>query len=137
MSPGHRDHRTPPDDRVRRVYETRRKLRNLYLGATIFSLICLALLYFLTGSKHGVLPVIGLGILGGMYALEVVNWRCPSCNRRLLGKYGDYKFCPYCHVRLGEPGRGAISTRQFLALFLVLILVTLAAFWLFDLAAGE
>lgn len=38
-------------------------------------------------------------------------------------------------VRLGEPGRGAISTRQFLILFLVLILVTLAAFLLLDFAA--
>jgi hypothetical protein len=136
-SQGHRDHGTPPDNRVRRAYETRRKFRNLYLGTTLVSVGCLALLYFLTGSKHGVLAVIGLGIFGGVYVLEMVNWRCPSCNHRLLGKYGDYRICPYCHVRLGEPGRGAISTRQFLTLFLVLILVTLAAFWLLDFAAAK
>ena len=137
MSQEHREQGNPPDNRVRRAYEARRKFRILYLGATLVSFACLALLYFLTGSKHGVLVVIGLGIFGGVYVLEVANWRCPSCNQHLRGKYGDYKFCPYCHARLGEPGRGAISTRRFLVLFLVLILVTLAAFWLLDFAAGQ
>lgn len=124
-----------PDNRVRRAYEVRRKSRILYLGATVVSFVSLALLYFLTGAKLGALVVMGLGILLGGYVLEVVNWRCPSCKQRLLGKYGDYKFCPHCKVRLGEPGRGAISTRQFLILFLILTLVTLAVFLLLDLAA--
>ena len=135
MSQEHRECEETPDSRVRRTYEARRKFRNLYLGVTIVSVVLLAFLYFLTGSKHDGLAFIGLGIFGVMCVLEVVNWRCPSCNQRLLGKYGDYKFCPHCQVRLGEPGRGAISTRQFLVLFLVLILVTLAAFLLLDFAA--
>jgi hypothetical protein len=99
------------------------------------SIVCLALLYFLTGSKHDVLAVIGLGIFGGAYVLEVVNWRCPSCNRRLLGKRSNYTLCPHCQVRLGEPGRGAILTREFLILLVVLILVTLVAFLLLDFVA--
>ena len=135
MSQEHREHEETPDNRVRRAYEARRKFRDLYLGATIVSFALLAFLYFLTGSKHDGLAFIGLGIFGVVCVLEVVNWRCPSCNQRLPGKYGDYKFCPHCQVRLGEPGRGAISTRQFLILFLVLILVTLAAFLLLDFAA--
>ena len=132
MSQEQRERGNTPDDRVRRAYEARRKFRLLYLGATVVSFVSLALLYFLTDARHGLLGVIGLGIFGGVAVLEVVNWRCPACNKRLLGKRDDYKFCPHCQVRLGEPGRGAISTRQFLILFLVLTLVTLAAFWLFD-----
>jgi hypothetical protein len=135
MSQERRELGKTPDDRVRRAYEARRKFRILYLGATAISFVFLALFYFLADTKHGVLGIIGLGIFGGVYVLEVVNWRCPSCNQRLLGKHADYKFCPHCRVRLGEPGRGAISTRQFLILFLVLTLVTLAAFLLFDFAA--
>ena len=50
----------------------------------------------------------------------------------MRGSYDDYKFCPHCQVCLGEPGRGAISTRQVLILFLVLTVMTLAVFWLFD-----
>jgi predicted lysophospholipase L1 biosynthesis ABC-type transport system permease subunit len=137
MSQEHRERGPPSDDQVRRVYEARRKFRNLYLGTTIVSFACLALLYFLTGSKYSVLAVIGLGIFGGVCVLEVANWRCPSCNQRLRGKYGDYTSCPYCHVRLGELVREAISTRQFLVLFLVLILVTLATFWLLSFVASQ
>lgn len=133
MSQEHREHGKTPDNQVGRAYEARRKFRNLYLGAAFVSVACLALFYFLTGSKHDVLGGIGLGILGGMYVLDRVNWRCPSCNQRLGGKYGNYTCCPHCHVRLGEPGR-VVSTRQFLILFLVLTLVTLAVFLLLDLA---
>ena len=133
----HRAHTESTEDRVRREYKARRKLRGLYLQATFVSVASLALLYFLTGSRHGVLPLIGLGILGGGYVLETLNWRCPSCEQRLLGKFGNHTFCPHCHVRLGEPGRGTASTRQFLIVFLIMALATLAAFVLLQYAAPQ
>jgi hypothetical protein len=134
MTEEHRSHRESPEDRVRSEYEARRRLRERYLLAIFASVVSLALLYFLTGSKHGALPLIGLGILGGGYVLETVYWRCPSCDRRLLGKYGNYTFCPHCHVRLGDLRRGAISTRQFLIVFPILALVALAALMLLSYA---
>lgn len=112
-----------PDDQIRSTYEGRRRFRIFYLGGTIVSFLLLGLIYSVTGAKHGVLPCIGLGIFVCVSVLDRMNWRCPSCDKR-LGRYGGYGRCPHCGVYLGEPGRGTISTGQFLIVFLLLAIVT-------------